>query len=248
MNQTNDNTKRLLSPTNDIVFQYLFGNPKNESMTRDFISKELKREIGELDLKQNPKLIPTNPNEKYGVVDVRSKEQGTQIQFDIEMQMTSSDELMNRMLYYWSKLYSQQLIQGLHYDALKPTILILILNDKNRKLQKIQEYHTKWKITEEKYKDIILTDDFEMHIIEIDKLKGIKNETTDELKYWIEFLVNPKGGGKMLENEEIQKAQEELERINSDEQLRRLAELRERWEIDRRQDMAYRMETRKIMK
>lgn len=57
------------------------------------------------------------------------------------------------------------------------------------------EYHSKWKIIEEKYRKHILTEDLEIHIIEMPKvykIKGAKRE--EELMKWIYIIENPEKG------------------------------------------------------
>ena len=70
--------------------------------------------------------------------------------------------------------------------------------------QKELEYHSKWKIIEEKDRKLILTEDLELHIIEIPKIYG--KDGKEELKKWIYFIENSeseKVGEYMKENKEI---------------------------------------------
>ena len=82
------------------------------------------------------------------------------------------------------------------------------------------------------YKEIILTNDFEIHIIELPKaLKEYEREPKNVVMQWMKFLENPNDMEvrKIMEkNKDIKKAGEKLEEISSDETLRRLAELREK--------------------
>ena len=77
-----------------------------------------------------------------------------------------------------------------------------------------------------------MTDDLEFHIIEIPKLlkQGeIKNQ--NELAKWIYFIENPEServGEYMKENKEMKEAKEKLRVISKDEEMQRIAELRER--------------------
>ena len=52
-------------------------------------------------------------------------------------------------------------------------------------------YHTEWKIIEEKGRKKILTDKLEIHILELNKIRGKENED-DELLDWLFFIDNPK--------------------------------------------------------
>ena len=85
---------------------------------------------------------------------------------------------------------------------------------------------------------VILTDDLEFYIIELEKVKKVKQNSI--LKSWLEFIKNPKVVSNM-ENDEIKKAREELEKISQDEHERYLAELRQKYIMDQKaiQDFGY---------
>ena len=93
------------------------------------------------------------------------------------------------------------------------------------------EYHSTWKIIEtNSAKKLILTDKFELDIIELSKIKGRENEK-DQLLDWLIFLENPESERvtrKMEENENLKEAVEKLDRISKDEKMQRIIELREK--------------------
>ena len=79
-------------------------------------------------------------------------------------------------------------------------------------------------------KRLILTDKFELDIIELSKIKGRENEK-DQLLDWLIFLENPEServARKMKENENLKEAVEKLDRISEDEKMQRIIELREK--------------------
>ena len=74
-----------------------------------------------------------------------------------------------------------------------------------------------------------MTNIFEVHIIELPKVKKInkKGEEKDKLTVWLRFIKSPESIGKEeMENKEIKKAKVEYDKINQDERERELAELR----------------------
>ena len=94
--------------------------------------------------------------------------------------------------------------------------------------------HTKWQIKESENGKILLTDRLEIHIIEIEKEP--KSEEDKEIKKWLTFFKNPYGEEtkKMAEeNEKIKVALDGLEKINADKEKVRIAELREKYILDR---------------
>ena len=90
-----------------------------------------------------------------------------------------------RILYYWARIYIRNLKTGNDYINLKKTIEVLIVNFEIKELKEL-EYHSKWKIIEEKDRKLILTEDLELHIIEIPKI--YRTEGKEELEKWIYFI------------------------------------------------------------
>lgn len=100
-------------------------------------------------------------------------------------------------------------------------------------LKEIKELGTKWQIRDSQNGKNILTDDLEICIIEIPKAKRIiKEEKGNKIAQWMMFLDNPNREGVkeiMAENENIKRAMKELEEMSDDEELRRVAELKEKY-------------------
>ena len=139
-----------------------------------------------------------------------------------------NENIIKRILYYWGKLYTRNLKAGEDFGELKRTIVILIADFEVKGLEE-QEYHSKWKIIEEKERKTILTNDLELHILEIPKIKVEGIEKTDLIK-WLKFIDNPKSKeveGYMKENAAIKEANEKLDKMLEDEHLRKIAEWRE---------------------
>ena len=99
--------------------------------------------------------------------------------------------------------------------------------------------HTQWKIIETKNRKKILTDDFELHIIDLTKMRKEHAKGKDKkLKEWLCFLDNPESKEVlefMKDNENIKQAKEKLVTMSEDETIRRLAELREKALLDERE-------------
>ena len=100
-------------------------------------------------------------------------------------------------------------------------------------IKKIPKYQTKWQIREEQYQQIILTDVMELYIIELPKFIKYKENNRKQMNSWVKFIENPEVV-KMDENEEVKKAQRELEKISGDEHERYLSELREKYILDQK--------------
>ena len=229
--QKNENLtkeKKLLSPKLDVVFQALFGEVGNEEITKDFLEKILKRKIEEIDLSKNVILRRTMPEEKLGVLDVLV-ETNNKKKINIEMQVVEKSDMIERILYYWARLYCSGIKEGEEYKKLEDTIVILIADYEIKQLNELK-CHTEWKI-KELIENVILTDKLDIHIIELPKIKGLDKTEKDKLMEWLIFLNNPNDERLekiMVENKAIKEAVEKLELMSNDREIRRIAELREK--------------------
>ena len=220
---------KVLSPKLDVVFQALFGEVGNEKITKGFLETILERKIEKIDLNKNPILRREFKDDKLGVLDILAELEGKE-NCNIELQLIDQKNIVERILYYWSRLYSRQIRQGEEYEKLEKTIVILITNFKISNLEEL-EYHSTWKIMETKAKKkIILTNKLEIDIIELPKIMG-KENNNDKLLDWLYFLENPeceRVTKKMEENENLKEAVNRLNTLSEDEYLQRIADLREK--------------------
>ena len=230
--------KKLLELKNDIVFQKIFGSQKNKEITSHLLSIILKKEIKNINLDVNKDLIGNTKNDKKGVLDVRATfNNGEDV--DIEIQMNKFNKMTNRMLLYWSRMYSQKIKRGEDYEELKPSIVILISNYNLEETKNIEKYNTKWNIREEEFKENVLTEELEFHILELPKLKKTDIEK-DELALWLKFISSPNDMEvrKEMEKEEnkyLKQAMEELQDLSNDPGFERIVESREKFLRDQAQ-------------
>ena len=222
--------KKVLSPKLDVIFQAIFGEVGSERITKRFLQSILKEKIDTIDLSKSQVLRREYENDKLGILDIIAKINEKEI-CNIEMQIANKEDIIERILYYWGRIYTRQIKEGEEYKRLEKTIIILITDFKIKSLEK-SEYHTKWKIIEEKERKIILTDKLELHIISLAKMRETEErQIQDELLDWLYFLENPKSERvkeKMEENEELKEAVEKVETMSDDEYMQRIADLREK--------------------
>lgn len=223
--------QELLKPKIDVVFHSLF-RKGNERITKALITSITKEKIEDIELDNDRYIIGKYPEEKLGILDLKATlDNGTIC--DIEIQLADNKDTAERFLFYWSRIYSGQLVKGDDYGKLNKVIGIIILDYNFEKTKEIERISTKWKIKEVTTgKEIVLTDMLELYIIEIPKVKRIlEKEPNDKLAQWVQFLDNPneKEVLKAMENnEEIREAMEELEEVSKIKQLRRIAELKDK--------------------
>ena len=233
---------KLLDPKLDAIFQILFSktNPKVItgllSSILDMPITKLENKTINLDL--NKILDRTYPNDKIGILDVRAQV-NNELEIDLEMQMLNTDALLDRILWYWAKLYSNQLKNSDDYSSLKKTLEILIINTEIPSLKKLSKPCTKWQIRENEIFSEILTDKFEIVIIELPKVeKAYQKNKNNALLQWMMFLLDPESlevSKIMKQNKDIKIASNELTKISEEEINKKIAELREK---ARRDDVA----------
>ena len=217
--------KSILQPKNDVVFKALFSRGKTR-ITQAMLEAILKMKIDKLELDKSTDLLNENADDKNGRLDLRAIINGN-TECDIEVQLTSNDNIAERFVYYWAKMYAANLKIGDTYSDLRKTISIIILDDDFKLTKNLGKPQTTWKIRESENTHLILTDYFEIIIIEIPKvLKAYHKNPNDEVLQWMLFLDNPEKEEVtriMEENKDIKEAKEELDRISQDDILRRKA-------------------------
>jgi len=220
--------KKLLKPRNDLVFQKLFGEQKNKEITGHLLSLILGKEVYNVDLDVNKQMIGKREGLKTCILDIRAKFNDGE-ECNIELQVSPYKHMPDRMLQYWSMNYINKLERGEDYSKIKPTIAVLITCYKLDEIKEIPRYHTSWSLREDKETDAILTDKFQIHVLEIPKVKDIEIQT-DELAQWMSFINDPEDGRleKMMyeNNKYFKQARKELEYLSGDKDFQEIVEKR----------------------
>lgn len=213
---------RKIKPLNDFIFKKLFGEKGNEDILEAFINAVLSRTnkgpITELEIVENKELTKELIGDKTGIIDVRAKTlKGEHI--DIEVQLTNQGNMDKRTLFYWGKLYLENIKKGEDYKKLEKVITINILDFEF--LDTIN-YQSSFHLWEDIDKDYMLTDLIEIHFIELPKFikKETKNYKEKPIERWLAFLEEdtPETMLKelMIMEPAIKKAEDKLEFLSSD--------------------------------
>lgn len=143
------NIENLLQPTVDYVFKRIFGHVGNERITKSLLTAILNEEIRNIDLDCNTFINKNVVDDKIGILDVKAKFNNG-VTCDIEMQILQQNDIIKRILFYWSKMYAQNIQSGKTYGELKRCIVILIADFELDELKEIEKYLSKWVIKEKK--------------------------------------------------------------------------------------------------
>lgn len=230
-NLTEEMVERIISPRNDFVFKSLFGSVGQEALVKSFLEAILEIKIESVKLGLETILTPEEMDEKTGILDVRVKlEDGTDI--DLEIQNAETGFIIQRAHFYAGRMYSKQLLTGVEYGELNKVVVIFITNFVI--FPQLENYHTKWLMTEQKYREERF-EEMEIHFIEIPKFLESPIDKKRKIDQWLLFLDYSKKEvikEMMEENEELRKAEEKLEEMRKDEHMKYLAWLREKQILD----------------
>ena len=135
--------------------------------------------------------------------------------------MTDQGNMDKRTLFYWGKMYLENIKKGEDYTTLEKVITINILDFEYLRTESYQSSFHLWEDIEKNY---MLTDMVEIHFLELPKFrrKQNKNLRDNEIERWLAFLEKdiPETTLKELMNLEpaIEKAEKRIEYLSSDEE------------------------------
>ena len=219
---------KLLKPKIDIVFQSLF-NQKNENITKSFAEALIGEKINSIVINDTKELSREYPEDKLGILDleldINNKEK-----IDVEVQLLKNDAFINRLLFYWSKIYSKQIKRGNKYRNAKRVVIIAIVDFEINLTKELRKMESIWNLREKESPEKVLTDLIEIHIINLKRVKEEYLRDKDNIKnQWIMFLDDPNSEEVkeiMEKNEDVKKAVVTVRKMSEDEKMEKLAELR----------------------
>lgn len=179
---------RPYNPMNDLMFKFTFGDDDRKYITISFINAVLGREgddaISEIEFR-NVEFVPLSENEKATRFDVFCvTKRGERI--DIEVQIANHLNMAQRTLYYWAQMYTMSLRHGQNYQDLTPSITINILKyaflpgDAPHSVYGVYDIRTGHR----------LTDNLEIHLIELPKFKDKPIADMSRVERWFAFFAN----------------------------------------------------------
>ena len=232
------NNKKL-NLKNDIIFKAFFGKKGNEEFLIDFLEALLKIKITKIEIQEDVNLEQLSVEEKGGRLDIQAILNDGVIA-NIEMQVRNNHNMEVRTTFYASKIMSRETSRGENYQSIKKIILINILG--YNMFKKYDEYIHKTAIVLDGHREEIVIDNIEWWFIELPKFRKMHKDINNKIDQWLLFIDDEeKELVKMAEekNQTLQKAREKMNYLTGDAAVRRLAELREKWELDYNSDINY---------
>ena len=228
------NNQFIMSPTNDFCFKELMQNPK---IRKGFIAGILKKTPEEI---TETILLPAETrrdyaDEKLSILDVKVL-LADDTRMDLEMQVAYFGSWDKRVLFYLSKLYTEQIQKGDDYEKLKKCIHVGVLDF--IRFPESEECYHKINLCNCKSGEIY-TDLLELHILELPKLPKVRAKleqgemvSDDEMVLqWMEFFsckTQEDFETMAKQDEYMEEAVNTLFKLSADEQKRVDYEAREK--------------------
>ena len=175
------------NPLNDYLFKFIFGREERKRITLSFLNAVLNREgedvltdITFIDREFDPQFADDKQSQLdiYGIAS-----DGSQI--NIEVQLVNLYNMQKRTLYYWARMY-QTLHKGMEYQDLNPSITINLLNFQLLPQENPLNMYGIYDIVSGHR----LTEDLEIHFLEIPKFKLKSVKEMKRLEKWLAYFSN----------------------------------------------------------
>ena len=160
--------ERQFDPLNNFFFYKIFEEKGNEVQLLSFINAVLDKsgnnKIVSVDIQENTSFMAEILGGKSCILDVRAKLPNGSL-VNIEVQIRNKHNIDRRSLFYFSKVYTNELESGNDYIVLPDVIAINIVDFD---FPPTQSYHSCFHLREDKEREIILTDAVEVHFINME--------------------------------------------------------------------------------
>ena len=237
-NETQQTKEKKYNLKNDVIFQTFFARKGNEEFLIDFLNALLNKNIQKIEIREEVNLERLTREEKGGRLDLQAKlEDGTIV--SIEMQIRDEGNFKERTTLYAGKVEARETKKGTDYEDISQIIMINILGFN---LLDVDDYISETAIVLDKHRNYEVLDGIKWYFIELPKFRKTNPNMNEKINQWLAFIDdNNKELVDMAENknETLKKARIEMNHLAGDAEIRRLAELREKWEMDRISDINY---------
>jgi len=212
----------------DIIFKLLLGTEHSKEMLTDFLLAVLDLSRDEYDdiTILNPFLLGEYKGDKLGILDVKLKLKSGKV-LNIEVQIDPMPSMDSRILFYISKLITEQIGESDQYEKIKPVISIIITG--HTMIKHSEKYHHHFMLYD-KESGVLLTDALGIHTLEVPKARKLSEDTQKEdLLDWMKlFDVKTEEDLEMLSQKSpaMKRATMRLKELSADEKARQLYEAR----------------------
>jgi predicted transposase/invertase (TIGR01784 family) len=231
-----------IRPINDFAFKKTFGTPENRIVLISLLNAILRLDepIVEVAL-ENPFNLQDFQDDKLSILDIKAIDRKGAI-YDIEMQLTTYEGLVQRIVFTGCELYAGQLRAGDNYRGLNPVYSIWLVN--GILWPDATQVHHSFRLSDAE-SGRVLTETLEIHTLELARYNLMESDlrSAGELDCWIYWLLHaheyePARLAELLPQAAIRRATQTLARIAEVTEDKAMYDARERairareWEID----------------
>jgi len=213
----------LIDPKTDFAFRKLFANntERSKRMLLSLINAYLAKEPKITVIKEINVINPYNTGEfepdKESILDIKAIDENGHW-YNIEMQASADPEYFKRALFYWAKVYTNQLSKGEKYSKLKKTIGIHFLDFYSIESYR-PDYHHTFNLANFKNPKLVPfgIDLLEIHLIELPKFKREYSPFNVVEEEWTQFFADIKKLSKetnQIKTPEVKEALSDLDKLN----------------------------------
>ena len=231
--------EKKLNLKNDIIFKNFFARKGNEEFLIDFLNGLLGIEIAKIEIREEVNLEQLSTEEKGGRLDLQAT-LNDGIIVSIELQIQDRFNILERTRIYESKVISRNVERGTDYQFSKKTIMVDILG--YNIFEEVEDYISKVVKVLDKHREYEVKDGSEWWFIELPKFRKSNPNMDEKINQWLAFIDDENRGWIEMAEEKngvIKKAKKEMTYLTGDEEVRRLAELREKWDEEYEASMRY---------
>ena len=171
----------------DFAFKLAFANPKHSGPLIALLNAILDLEVPIVDIELlNPFNEKDFQNAKLSILDIKARDASGTL-FNIEMQLTTSEGLVKRMVFYSCTLYVGQLLESQNYPDLRAAYTICLLDDVLWREER--ESHHRFRF-EDSRTGRVLEETIEVHFLELPKYNTnvIELAKATAIESWVYLL------------------------------------------------------------
>lgn len=228
----------LLDPKQDYIFKNIFGTEKNKPLLISFLNALLFEgtpHIKDLTL-NNPNIEKILEKDKASRLDIKATTDDKTV-LDIEIQLKNTGEIPQRAFHYLANMMPHVIKNNESYKE-STVIGIWILGENvTKRTNAISDAYMTFQPSDpDPYQ--VMTDNARIIFVELAKFNPKKADSKNLLNIWLSFLKNPVFMDEsFLEVKEVKQAMDTLKYISADDEIRGIADLRQRTINDKNSEL-----------
>jgi len=233
--------KVFIPVKSDLLFRMFYADERNELFLISLLKSMLMLQDSDYDEIEiaDPHLLREFPTDKLAIIDVKLKTATGKI-IHIEIQLKITNELKSRIIFYGSKLITEQIGSGQDYDIINKVISIIITDE--QLVANSPRYHHRF-VFYDADAGVEFTDIIEIHTLELCKLPdGADGSSLYDWAMFIAAESDEELDQVATRNKEVNEAVVKFRELTADERTRDMYERREKARRD--QSMLQRHEIR----